>query len=198
VLRDRPLQVPAQTERARPVAADLIEQLPVQLAELRVSRRVDEPGVECRVRLEKLVDLISLGVRRHVVDQSLERSEVLRLEPPDRELDRHSLERFPYLVQLEEFLLRQRADHGATSRSDSDQTLRREPTDRLADRASAHAQLLGERDLRELRARLQTSGQDCRPQVVVDALPERQVLNRHRAAAGGLGGHCIHSPDGLG
>ena len=120
------------------------------------------------------------------------------LEPRDREPDGHQLQRLAHLVELEELLLRERADHRAAARPDGDEPFGGQPADRLADRPAADAQLLGERDLGELGAGLEPPGQDLGPQVVVHPLPESQVLDRRRAAESGLGCHCIHSPDGLG
>ena len=106
-----------------------------------------------------------------------------RSEPRDREPDRHQLERLAHLVELEELFLRERADDGAAARPDGDEAFGGQPADRLADRPAADAELLGERDLGELGAGLEPSGQDLRPQVVVDPLPESQVLDRGRAGS---------------
>src|SRR5207245_8058015 len=103
-------------------------------------------------------------------------------------------------VEVEELVLGEGADEGAAPRANGDEPLGREPTDRLADRPTADAELLGECDLLQLRAGLQALRDDLFPEVLVDALPERQVLEQRGAAVCGqgfVGCHCIWFSNGL-
>ena len=93
----------------------------------------------------------------------LEHREVVRGQTRHREPNCHRLEPFAHLVQLEELVLRERADDGAPARPDGDEPLGREPADRLAKRSAADAELLRERHLSELRAGLQATRQDLLP-----------------------------------
>ena len=88
----------------------------------------------------------------------------------------HHLERLAHLVRLDELVLRQRPDDGPAPRPHHHEPFGGQPTDRLAHRAAAHAELGGERRLLQLGAGRQPVGEDLLAQVRVHALPERQVL----------------------
>jgi ABC-type Fe3+/spermidine/putrescine transport system ATPase subunit len=97
----------------------------------------------------------------------------------------------PALSVLENLML------GDTRRLRLDETGARR---RLADRPAADAEPLGQRDLLKLRAGLQALRDDLFPEVLVDALPERQVLEQRGAAVCGqgfVGCHCIWFSNGL-
>ena len=115
---------------------------------------------------------------RHLVDRSLERAHVLGRELRHGEPHGHRLERLAHLVRLDELVARERADDGASPRPDRHEALGREPAERLADRAAADAERLGERDLGQLGPRRQPPGEDLVAKVVVDALPERAAVER--------------------
>ena len=198
VLGHGPLQVAAQRQRAKPVAAELPEELPVELLQLPVARRLEQAAVEGDVRLEELGDLVPLGVPRHRLVQALQLLEVLFAEPWYGQPHGHHLERLAHLVQLEELLPRKRADDGAASRPDGDEPFGGEPAERLANRAAADSQLLGERHLRQLGPGLELAGEDLLAQALVDTLPEGQVLERCRLTHGCFRRHCIQSPAGIG
>src|SRR5207253_9347976 len=62
-------------------------------------------------------------------------------------------------------------------------TLFRSPSDRLAERSTTDTELLRERDLRELGARLQATREDLLTEMVVDPLPQSQILEAGRTAS---------------
>src|SRR5581483_279140 len=141
-----------------------------------VAGRLDEVGVEGRVRLEEALDLAAVRELLHRGDELVEAGEVLRPEARRREPYGEHLERLAHLVGLEELLLRQRADDRAAPRPDVHEPLGRQPPDRLADRPAADAELAGERRLLQLRPGRQAVGEDLLAQMRMDALPQRQVL----------------------
>ena len=145
----------------QPVAAHLPEQLLVELLELLVAGRLEQRRVERGVRLEEGGDVLPARRGIHPCVQRLELAPACSaVSARDGELDRHALDRLAHLVELEELRLRERGNNGAATRPDGDEPFGGEPPDRLADRAAADAELIGERDLGELCARLEAALED--------------------------------------
>ena len=151
------------------------------------------------VRAEERIDVRAVGEHDHLVDERLQPGELVGPEPRHGELDRERLQRLAQLVGREELLRRERGDDGAAARAHGHEALRGEAADRLAHRSPGDAERLRERDLVELAARRQAVVEDLLAQVLVHALPQRQVLDP--GSTGGVdallalvGRHCNHFP----
>ena len=195
VLGHRPLHVAAQRQRAHPVAAHLAEAGGRAPATCRCpTPRAGEPWNAMFASKNRLTSFRSACCA--IVSVSRCSSlEVLLAQPRHGQPHRHRLERLAHLVQLEELLLRERANDRAATRPDGDEPLGGEPADRLADRAAADAELLGERDLRQL---------GCRARAPRRGSPRAGARGRAARASGSRAvpgdsrllrpRHCIQSP----
>ena len=200
VLDGRAPQRAAQRDGAHLVAAHLAEQPAHRLLQHRVARRLDEGGVEARRSRGRTHRRPQPSASTTISSTSAcSRASSSAPSRGHGELDREHLQRLAQLVGREELLRRERGDDGAAARAHGHETLGGETPDRLAHRSPGDAERLRERDLVELAARRQAVVEDLLAQVLVHALPQRQVLDP--ASTGGVdallalvGRHCNHFP----
>ena len=145
----------------------------MHLHQLLVSAQLAQQVMERDVGREEVSDRVVLRVRGHLVHELAETVQVRLGYPRHGQPDGEDLQRFPDLVGVDQLAGRDRPDLGAAARPHGHKAVGREPAHRLADRAPADRQLLGQRYLRQLGAGRQAIRHDLGVKVLVHPLPQR-------------------------
>ena len=154
-----------------------------EAGQVRVSGAPDERDVEALVGLELAIEV---GAGRALGgERGFERERRLARRPLGREPRGCGLDEQPRLVVGLDVALREGRDDGAPMGAKLDQTLRREPVQRLAKRRARRAETLGERLLAQGLARRELAGEDQSPDPPVDAVGEALDLERRERAHAG-------------
>src|SRR5579859_6224320 len=183
VLGHRSVQAAAQRQGPRLESPDFAGQPAVHLHELRIAAQLANQFVKRDVRAKELRDIAVLGALRHPIDEQVEVCQLGIGDPRYRQPDGQDLQRLSDLVGVDEFRWRDRPYLGAPPGPHRDEPLRGQPAHGLPDWSTAHVEFLGQRDLGELGARREPVPHDLVPQVLVDPLPQCQILECRRHTA---------------